>query len=98
MRHDLRDPNRVPNLEKQTWRKCRKYVVGVPARRGADLFSSLAQMPFDMDLRLYVDLIRYPFVNHSDGRWLTSALLVTSQVPNALGFFYEWLVRLHGSR
>jgi len=75
-----------------------QYQCTRAARRGADLFSSLAQMPFDMDLRLYVDLIRYPFVNHSDGRWLTSALLVTSQVPNALGFFYEWLVRLHGSR
>ena len=75
-----------------------QYQCTRAARRGADLFSSLAQMPFDMDLRLYVDLIRYPFVNHSDGRWLTSALLLTSQVPNALGFFYEWLVRLHGSR
>lgn len=54
-------------------------------------------MLFDMDFKFYDDLLGYPFVNHSDGRLLTSSLLVTSQVPNALDFFYEWLVRLRRS-
>lgn len=62
------------------------------SRRGSTILRDTGRMVRSMDLRFYVDLVRFPFLDDETPRRLpTSALLLLSQVPNALGFFAGWL-------
>jgi len=60
-------------------------------RRGTSIWRDTLQVVRRVDLRFYLDLVRYPFLSgETTSRLRVTALLLLSQIPNALGFFAAW--------
>ena len=80
------------------WRQHFRYGHGAwryhclrTSRRGSTILQDTGRMLRSMDLRFYVDLIRFPFSQGANSLpWRVTALLALSQIPNALGFFHGW--------
>jgi len=72
------------------WR--RYFNIGRGAFRFRRAASKRGSSSFKVDGRFYLHAFRYPFPREPGWRALrVTTLLATSQVANALGFFWEWL-------
>lgn len=69
------------------------------SRQGSTILRDTSRMVRSMELRFYLDLIRFPFHGReTPGRLRIAVLLLLSQLPNALGFFVSWVQETRAAR